>query len=124
MPLFSPLIPGFTSHRVVYMIFGSDADIMISFPPVLSSTNNTLSQVLPPFSVLNKPLFSFFVHKCPNTETNTISGLLGCMAISAIDHESSKPMCCHVFPASSDLYIPVPGRVKFLGFFKCSPVPK
>ena len=124
MPLFGPLTPGFTSHKVVYMIFGSDADIIISFPPVFSSTNSTLSQVLPPFSVLKRPLCSFFVHKCPKTETKTISGLRGCIAISAIDQESSKPICCHVSPASTDLYIPVPGRVKFLGFFKCSPVPK
>src|SRR5512140_3537040 len=109
------------SQLVAYRVLGSDGSITRSTTPVRELTNSTFCQVFPPSTVLNTPRSSFSVHSAPLAATYTTSGFFGWMTMRPIVYVRVSPICCHVSPASTDLYTPVPAAPVRKMF--ASPVP-
>ncbi len=85
-----------------------------SAAPVVSFTNSTFCQVLPPSPVRNTPRFAF-------AATNTMSGLVGSTTMREIWPASPRPMSFQLFPASGEKNTPRPSTTSLRGF--PSPVP-
>src|SRR2546426_9513544 len=66
-----------TCHVVAYRICEFDGSIAMSAAPVLSSTNRTFCQLLPPSFVRKTPRSAFGPYGCPIAATYTRSGFVG-----------------------------------------------
>src|ERR1019366_5711323 len=80
--------------------------------PVRLSTYSVFFQVLPPSVLRYSPRLSLATWAFPSTAAITRFGSLGSTRMPGICLPSSNPgRCCHVLPASVDLYIPLPPPV-------------
>src|SRR6185312_683977 len=100
----------YVSHMVAYSTCGFDGSIASVTAPVLSSTNSTFSQCLPPSVVLYTPRSGLGAHTWPSAAAYTTSGLRGSIAIQLMTCVCSRPTWLQVLPPSLDLYIPSPVR--------------
>src|SRR5258708_22025172 len=107
-PYAVPFCPGFRMpcHIVAYTTRGFPGSKQRSTAPVTLSLNKTFFHVRPPSVDRNTPRSSFGPTGCPTAATSTRSGLRGSIRIRPICLVSSSPRCCHVSPASVDLYMP------------------
>ena len=96
------------SHEVAYRMRGLFMSIESDEIPVLSLMYSTFFQVAPPSVDLNTPRSLFGPCTVPCPATYTRSGFEGCTAMSEIWRVFSNPMFFQVFPASVDLYTPLP----------------
>src|SRR6202035_5208073 len=74
--------------------------------PSTSAGLRTLVQVCPPLAERYTP--PPFRAASPSAETSTRPGSAGSTTMLVIFTVSSRPMCCHVLPASVDFHMPLP----------------
>ena len=79
-----------------------------STAPTFSPLYSTFFQLAPPSVDLKTPRSAFGAYRCPIAATNSTFAFLGSTAIFPMCCVSASPMCFQLFPASMDLYIPLP----------------
>ena len=120
-PLSLPQVWISSCHMPAKRIRGLFASMARSEQPVFSSTKSALSQVLPPSVVRKTPRSCCGPLACPSAHAQTTFGSRGSMTMRPIRPVFSRPMEAQVFPASVDLYIPLPIEIWLR--IKVSPVP-
>src|SRR5271170_6766520 len=92
-------------------MWGFEGSNVRSMAPVLLSLKRTFFQVLPPSLERNTPRVSLGPYAWPIAATKTMSGFVGWTITLEMCRVSSSPMCVHVLPPSTDLYIPSPYEI-------------
>jgi len=92
-----------------------------SATPVVSFTNSTFCQVLPPSALRYTPRSGLGAQAWPIAPTNTTSGSVGSTTTREICPTSPRPMNVHVLPASGEKNTPRPSTRSLRRF--ASPVP-
>src|SRR5207247_5583238 len=100
---------------------GFPGTMMRSETPVVSLTNSTFCQVLPPSAVRNTPRSGFGPQTWPRAATNTTSGFAGSTTMRDIFPTSPSPANLQVLPASGEKNTPRPSTTSLRGL--PSPVP-
>src|SRR5882762_10966119 len=88
---------------------GLTGSIARSTAPAESDRNRILSHVRPPSLERKTPRSGLGPNAWPSTATYTRSAFVGCTRIAPTCPALASPMWVHVFPASVDLYMPLPG---------------
>src|SRR5690242_5140287 len=90
-------------HMAANTTFGLPGWNSTSTAPVLSETNRTFCQVLPPSFVRKTPRSTLGLNGLPMAATNAVLGSEGCTRRPPMLPTSRRPTCAQVLPASVDL---------------------
>src|ERR1044072_3006501 len=104
------IVHGFRSARHIGAdtVCGASGATSRAAAPVLSGRKSTCLQVCPPSAVLYTPRSRLGANGFPIAATSTTSGFFGWMITAPIWPALGRPRWDQVFPASLDLYTPLP----------------